>query len=171
MKIKEVTSINGVKILASEASEGLVPVKPICEALKVDYPTQFTKLKEHPIYASVIGLSPATGTDGKRYDMLCIPIEFLSGWLFSINPANVKEEAREGLIRYQIECNRILFHHFFGSQKIQIEQNAIEINLLEEIADLNQQKNSINGALNEKKKMLENIRAERLKNEPRLFEC
>lgn len=103
METKVVACINGVNILASTVSEGLVPVKPVCEALNIDYATQYSKLKEHPIYNSVIGLSPTRGSDGKLYEMLCIPIEFFPGWLFSINPANVKDEAREGLIKFQLQ--------------------------------------------------------------------
>lgn len=169
MKTNEVACINGVKILASTISEGLVPVKPICEALGVAYERQFSKLKEHPIYSSSVTLTVMVAADGKNREMLCIPIEYFPGWLFSINPANVKEEARDGIIKFQKECNRALFYYFFGSQKKQIEQNAIEISLLEEISELTQQKNSINGTLSEKKKLLDTIRAERLKNEPRLF--
>ena len=46
--------------------------------------------------------------------MLCIPLQFFPGWLFSINPDNVKEEARENLIKYQLECNKVLFDYFFS---------------------------------------------------------
>lgn len=170
MKTNEVACINGVKILASTISEGLVPVRPVCEALGVAFQSQNAKLKDHPVYSSVVTLSITTGADGKQYEMVCLPIEYFPGWLFSINPANVKEEARDGIIKFQKECNRALFYYFFGSQKKQIEQNAIEISLLEEISELTQQKNSINGTLSEKKKLLDTIRAERLKNEPRLFD-
>lgn len=33
--------------------------------------------------------------DGKQREMLCLPIRYVFGWLFTINPANVNEEARE----------------------------------------------------------------------------
>lgn len=170
METKIVTTINGVQILASTASEGLIPVKPICEALGVDYPTQFQKLKDHPIYGSVVGLSPTTGGDGKQYEMVCLPIEYLAGWLFSINPANVKEEIRDNLVKFQVECNKALFRYFFGTQKKVIEQNAVEIKLLEELSELNQQKVTISSSITEKKKLLDKLRDERLKDEPGLFD-
>lgn len=102
--------------------------------------------------------------------MLCIPIEFFPGWLFSINPANVKEEIRDNLIKFQVECNKALFRYFFGTQKKVIEQNTIEINLLEELAELNQQKATLTTSIAEKKKQLDKLREERLKNEPGLFD-
>jgi hypothetical protein len=46
--------------------------------------------------------------------MLCIPFRFFAGWLFSINPDNVKEEAREKLIQFQLKCNDVLFDYFFN---------------------------------------------------------
>jgi antirepressor protein ant len=170
MDTKVVTTINGVEILASKASEGLVPIKPICEALEIDYPTQFQKLKDHQIFGSTIGLSPTVAADGKEREMACLPIEFFPGWLFSINPANVKEESKENLIRFQLECNRVLFHYFFGSQKKRIERDSIEIKLLEELTELNQQKTMITSSIAEKKKLIEKLREERLKDEPRLFD-
>lgn len=170
METKIVTRINGIDILASNVSEGLVAIKPICEAFGVAFPAQFTKLKEHPIYSSVVTLSVTTGADKKQYEMACLPIEYLAGWLFSINPANVKEEIRDNLIKFQVECNKALFRYFFGTQKRVIEQNSVEIKLLEELADLSQQKANLTTSISEKKKQLEKLREERLKNEPDLFD-
>ena len=51
----------------------------------------------------------------------------------------------------------------------QIEQNDKEIRLLEEITELSQQKTAILSSLSEKKRLLEKLREERLKNEPELF--
>ena len=95
METRVITRVNNVDILASNVSEQLIPIKPICEALGVDYPNQYKKLKEHPIYSSSIVLSTMIASDNKAREMTCIPIQFLSGWIFSINPANVKEEAKE----------------------------------------------------------------------------
>lgn len=170
METKVVTRINGVEILASVVSDGLVPVKPICEALGVAYERQFTKLKEHPIYSSTITLTVMVAADKREREMMCLPIEYLAGWLFSINPANVKEEIRENLIKFQIECNKALFRYFFGTQKKVIEQNSVEIKLLEELAELNQQKATLTTSIAEKKKQLDKLREERLKDEPGLFD-
>jgi len=74
MNTTNVAIINGItlQVVASE-SEQLVAVKPVCEILGVNYPSQFTKLKEHPVYGSVIVLSTTTGTDGKDRMQLSIP--------------------------------------------------------------------------------------------------
>lgn len=115
MNTTNIAIINGIslQVVASE-SEQLVAVKPVCEILGVDYPGQFNKLKEHPIFGSTIGLSPTVGADGKDREMVCIPMRFFPAWLFSINPDNVKEEIRDNLIKYQLKCNDILYDYFFS---------------------------------------------------------
>lgn len=115
MKTTNVAIINGISLqVVADEREQLVAVKPVCEILGVDYSGQYTKLKEHPIYGSTIELSPIVAADGKEREMLCIPFRFFPGWLFSINPSNVKEEARESLIQYQLKCNDILYDYFFS---------------------------------------------------------
>ena len=115
MSTINVAIVNGISLqVVADDRQQLVAVKPVCEILGVAYQSQQAKLKEHPIYSSVITLSVTTGADGKKYEMLCIPLQFFPGWLFSINPDNVREEARERLIEYQLECNKVLFDYFFS---------------------------------------------------------
>ena len=106
MKTTNVAIVNGISLqVVADDREQLVAVKPVCEILGVNYTTQVEKLKAHPVFGSVIPLRGTTGADGKTYQMLCIPLQFFPGWLFSINPDNVKEEARE---------NKVLFDYFFS---------------------------------------------------------
>lgn len=169
METKTIVRVNNVDIIAT-SDEQLIAIRPICEALGIDRKRQQDKIKEHPILSSVGGLKPLTGADGKQYEMLCLPIRYIFGWLFTINPSNVDEEAREALIRYQQECYDALYQHFFGSQKRQLEQNRQEIELLERLADYNQQKEAINRNITETKRKLEKLREQRLQNEPQLFD-
>lgn len=115
MKTTNVAIVNGISLqVVADEREQLVAVKPVCEILGVAYPPQFAKLKEHPIFGSVITLSITTGADGKEYEMACIPLRYFPSWLFSINPNNVKEEIRENLMEYQKKCNDILYDYFFS---------------------------------------------------------
>ena len=115
MSTTNIAVVNGISLqVVADEREQLVAVKPVCEILGVDYPGQFTKLKEHPIYGSVIGLCPTTGADGKTYEMVCLPLRYFPSWLFSISPNNVKEEVRESLMEYQKKCNDILYDYFFS---------------------------------------------------------
>lgn len=114
MNTTNVAVVNGISLqVVADGSEQLVAVKPVCEILGVAYQSQQAKLKEHPVFSSVITLSVTTGSDGKQYEMLCIPFKFFAGWLFGINPDNVKEEARESIMQFQLKCNEILYEYFF----------------------------------------------------------
>ncbi|HHE9992352.1 TPA: phage antirepressor N-terminal domain-containing protein [Haemophilus influenzae] len=53
-----------------------------------------------------------TGKDGKKYEMLCIPIKKLNGWLFSINPNKVRADLKERLENYQEECFLALWDYW-----------------------------------------------------------
>ena len=127
MKTTNVAIVNGISLqVVSGEREQLVAVKPVCEILGVAYPPQFTKLKEHPIFGSTITQSVTVGADGKEREMVCIPMRFFPGWLFSINPDNVKEEIRDNLIKYQVKCNDILYNYFFGRAEFALyKQEAI----------------------------------------------
>ena len=122
-----VAKINGSDIVVIENGTKLVPLKPICDALGIDYPTQFTRLKSDPILSSTVGLSPMVAADGKSREMATIPFKFVFGWLFQIDSRNVKEEAREAVLRYQVECYDALYDHFVKQEKFLRErQQAID---------------------------------------------
>lgn len=169
MEAKIITRVNNVDIIAT-SDEQLVPIRPICEALGIDVERQRRKIQEDEDLNSTAALTPAVGADGKEREMLCLPIRYIFGWMFTINPKNVKPEAQEAVRIYRRKCYDALYSHFFGTQKRQIEQNRVEISLLEELADLNQQQQQLKQAINEKRKKLEKLREERLKNEPQLFD-
>jgi predicted transcriptional regulator len=169
MDTKIITRVNNVDIVAT-SDEQMVPIRPICEALGISVERQRKKIQEDEDLNSVAALRAATGADGKQYEMLCLPIRYIFGWMFTINPANVKPEAQEAVRTYRRRCYDALYNHFFGSQKRQLEQNQIEITLLEELADLNQQQQQLKQTISEKRRKLDKLREERLKNEPQLFD-
>ena len=71
-----------------------------------------------------------TGNDGKTYEMLCMPLKKLNGWLFSINPEKVRADLREKVIQYQEECFEALYNYWhFGKAERTInpeQQQAIQ---------------------------------------------
>ena len=126
MNTRTIVRVNNVDIVATSDEMRLVPIKPICEALGIDRKRQQDKIKEHSILSSVGGLKPLTGADGKQYEMFCLPMKYVFGWLFTINPANVSEESRDNLIRYQQECYEALFRYFTARTEF-VEQKQKEI--------------------------------------------
>lgn len=71
--------VNGKEILIlTEANEKFVAIKPICEAIGVNYETQKDKILSDEILGSVTPLRGATGADGKEYKMRVIPFRKMS---------------------------------------------------------------------------------------------
>jgi hypothetical protein len=127
METKSIAKVNEVTIqVVSENGLKLVPIKPICEALGIDEDAQRRKLKEDELLNSVTTLSTATGSDGKQYEMVCIPLKYVFGWLFTINPKNVKEEARESVARYRAKCYDALYNYFAEqSEYLEFKQTVV----------------------------------------------
>lgn len=164
-----IAKINNQEIVVLGSNEErLIPIRPICDALGIASNKQVEKIKEDEILGSVATLRVSTGADGKQYDMFCLPLQYIFGWLFTINPKNVNEDAREAVTKYRQECYDVLYRHFFGNMRRQIEVNTMEISLLEEINQLNEQKNELTNVLRQKKSKLDKIRELRLKPDPEL---
>jgi hypothetical protein len=93
-----------------------VPVRPICELLGVSWPSQRNRIIRDPVLADVLeNISVfVTNTQGQSQhrEMLSLPLDFISGFLFGINATRVKEQLRERLIRYQKECYKVLAEAF-----------------------------------------------------------
>ncbi len=122
-----IARINEVSILMIQDGEKLIPIKPICEALGIDEDAQRRKLLKDEILKSTTVLSTVVAADGKDRPMTCIPYMFVFGWLFSINPKNVKEEAKETVKKYRLECYKALYNHFTEAHNFLNQKNdAIE---------------------------------------------
>lgn len=155
---KTVAVINNSKILLIENGQKMVPVKPICQALGVDFASQKEKIEKDEILGSVVGLSPTSGSDGKTYEMVCIPFKFVFGWLFTINPANVKEEAREAVIKYKLACYEALYQSFTDSQEfLEAKQMMVEEKLIE-LEEITNNFKSAKSQMYDKKKELNKVR-------------
>ena len=145
--------INGSEITAIKAEDGtvLVPIKPICGALSVDVESQRKKINEDEDLCSTAVLSTAVGADGKERDMLCLPLRYVYGWLFTINPKNVAAAARESVRKYRQQCYDVLYDHFEGKTRRQIESNRAEKAILGIIERLTEEEKTIKTQLKEAK--------------------
>ena len=134
METKTLTTVNNVSIVLTrdENNRKLIPIKPICEALGIDEDAQRRKLQEDDFLSSTTVLSTVVAADGKEREMVCLPYEFIFGWLFTINPKNVKEEAREAVSKYRVECYKALFYYFSSqSEYLEEKQKRIDDRIVE----------------------------------------
>ena len=169
METKTIVRVNNVDIIAT-SDEQLIAIRPICAALGVDVDSQRKRIERDEILGPTAVMMTVVAADRKEREMYCIPLRYVFGWLFSIDTSRVNEEARLAVAAYKKECYDALYHHFFGTQRRQLEQNRQEIALLEELAELNQQQQQLKQTIADKRRKLEKLRDERLKNEPQLID-
>src|SRR5256885_10523763 len=93
-----------------------VPIKAISNYLGLAWSGQFERIQRNPVLSEVAELIRVTRmkSESRRGnpDNICLPIEYLNGWLFGIQASRIKPELREKVIRYQRDCYRVLWEAF-----------------------------------------------------------
>lgn len=127
-RIEKVENIvfDGDTIQAVKENEKVwVPLKPICTAMGIDWSGQKKLIERDEVLSSVMVMMTTTGSDGKSYEMVCLPLDYLNGWLFKLTPSLfTSKEVREKVIRYQRECFRVLAEHFLGKASAEAAVSA-----------------------------------------------
>lgn len=88
-----------------------VAMKPICENIGLDWRAQRKRIIRHDVMAEGVVMM-TTPSSGGEQQTLCLPLDYLNGWLFGVEASRVKPEIRESLLRYQRECFRVLNEYF-----------------------------------------------------------
>lgn len=111
-------------ITAMAAGVAYVAMKPIAENLGLSWGTQQQKLARHMDKFGCIHMNiPSLGGLQR---MLCLPLKKLNGWLFSINPAKVREDIRDRLVRYQEECFTALHDYWTKGAAIRKQETTVD---------------------------------------------
>ncbi|WP_296277722.1 phage antirepressor N-terminal domain-containing protein [uncultured Acinetobacter sp.] len=106
-----------------------VPMKPIVEGMGLTWQSQHEKLKQR--FSSTITEIVIVAQDGRQRLMTCLPLKKLFGWMMTISPNKVKPELKDTIIKYQDECDDVLWNHWTGKlnarHKAFDELNAIDM--------------------------------------------
>jgi P22_AR N-terminal domain/ORF6C domain len=109
----------------------LVPLRQFCQYLGVDWASQYQRTKRDEILAremmSVVITTTLMPVRGQRqsYPALCLPLDLLPGWLFTLSPSRVKPEYRERVQRYRGLCYRALWRAFQRGELFPVEEPSI----------------------------------------------
>jgi P22_AR N-terminal domain len=96
----------------------LVAVKPIVEAMGLDWSSQYKRIQREPILAEGMVMMTIPFGPGGAQRMVCLNLELIHGWLFKIDTHRIKNtQVRETVLFYQRECYRALFSHFSGDRE------------------------------------------------------
>lgn len=104
--------ITAVLVEVEGKREIFVPIRPICEFLGVAWDPQRRRINRDLVLSDEVKGVTVTVTPGGRQEMICLPLDYISGFLFGISASRVKEEARDRLVRYQRECYKVLAEAF-----------------------------------------------------------
>lgn len=87
-------------------------MKPICENIGLAWHGQFERIKRDDVLSSTMCVIHMVAQDGKKREVVALPIGYLNGWLFGIDTSRVKPEIKPTLIKYKLECYDVLYNHF-----------------------------------------------------------
>jgi len=174
----QIITVNEKEIsIESHNNEKFVAIKPICEAIGVDYDNQIEKINNDEILSQLTPLKGVVAADGKTRKMRVISLRYVFGWLFTINPNKVKPEIKQDIINYKKQCYDALFDTFTKRTSILKEKTnyQIEIERLEsnwrktdeyqKIQDLKKQQKNATQRLNNLDKNIVNEQLDLFKKE------
>jgi len=109
-------SFYGSKIPVIEKDGKLmVAMKPIVEALGLDWSGQLRMIKNDPVLNEGMDVTSIPTSSGVQ-ETVCLPLDYLNGWLFKIPASRYTGYRRDVILRYQRECYQALYRHFHKDQ-------------------------------------------------------
>ena len=91
-----------------------VPIRPLCDYLGLNWSGQRQRIHRDTILDEV-SRECVIHSQGQGRSMLCLPLDYLNGWLFGVNARRVNADIRDSLLRYRRECYRVLSDAFQGT--------------------------------------------------------
>lgn len=167
---QETITINNQAIQCLHEENGVfIALHPICDALGIDWSAQRKRLMDDAILSSTVVMTTTVGADGKNREMVTLPLEYVFGWLFTIDTSRVKADAMEAVIRYKKECYETLYRHFITLSQRQLELTKQELAITEEKARKVMELSELRKTIREMDERLSVIHQERFNLEPTLF--
>ena len=100
---------NGELTLIDCNGEPYVAMKPVVEGMGLNWKSQHIKLKQRFSKGMVEITIPS---NGGPQNTLCMKLRKLPAWLYTINPNKVKPELRATIVRYQEECDEVMWQYW-----------------------------------------------------------
>jgi hypothetical protein len=104
-KLAEQVLGNQLTFVQAEDGTVYVPLKRLCETLKIDYEGQRSKVRNNEELHTELLSVP--GTDGRSRKVLCLPLEAIGDWASTIDPRTLKPEVVEALTDLLEECDEV----------------------------------------------------------------
>lgn len=90
-----------------------VPLRPLCEFMGLRWSSQFMRVqRDDDLREALTTVLMMRTMAGRSYEVACLPLELLPGWLFTIDVNRVKPELQPRIRQYRKECYKILWQAF-----------------------------------------------------------
>lgn len=86
-----------------------IALKPICEALNVNWNRQFQNLKNNEMLKAMFAVQQMQAPDNQLRNYVSLPEFYVYGWLLQIQSSSTE------LLKYQWECYKVLYEYFHGT--------------------------------------------------------
>jgi hypothetical protein len=100
--------------VVDHGGQPFTPMKPIVDGMGLAWQTQHRKIATNDTRWGITEM--VIPTSGGNQAMVCMPLRKLPGWLMTIHPNKVKAERREAIIRFQNECDDVLWDYWTKGQ-------------------------------------------------------
>lgn len=101
---------NGTNIFFVAANgQYWIALKPICEALNVNWNRQFQNLKSNELLKAVFAIQQIQAPDNQLRNYVALPEFYVYGWLMQIQSESAELQS------FQWECYRVLYNYFHGT--------------------------------------------------------
>lgn len=101
------------------------PLRQIVQGMGLDWASQFVKIKQK-FESCVVEITMQIMGDDQARSHTCIPVRKLTAWLYSVNPNKVKPELRDTVIKYQEECDDVLWDYWTKGQAVNPRTTKVE---------------------------------------------
>lgn len=111
-----------------------IALKPIVAGMGLNWSGQEQRVKRDPVLREGICMTHMPGRGGPQ-DTICLRLDLLHGWFFTIDSTRVKPSLRERVEVYQRECYRVLYRHFAGDSdaaKQAYESESLRVRMVAE---------------------------------------
>lgn len=96
--------------LVDHEGSPFVAMRPVVENMGLNWKSQYDKIADR--FDSTVVIITTVAEDGRQREMVCLPLRKFPAWLYSISPSKVKPELREKIVRYQEECDDVLWKYW-----------------------------------------------------------
>lgn len=110
--------ITAVLVQLEDEQQVYIPLRPICEYLGLDWSAQTRRIRRDPVlskwatFVAITATNPEEAQKGGNPNMLCLPLDYLNGFLFGVSATRVRPELQERVILYQERCYKVLSEAF-----------------------------------------------------------